>query len=90
MSIVPPGFQVLASTEKSANQVMTKGKRYFTFQGHPEYSAGFVRALINMRKASGIFTPSFAEQALQVVDSPLDTAAMISAIFKFLNADNKS
>ena len=51
VSRVPKEFLILAAD----NQVMYKPKQYLTFQGHPEFSAGYVSDLIKMRIENGIF-----------------------------------
>lgn len=53
VTVVPPGFDVLATTARSRNQMLLKPGKYWTVQGHPEYSAGFVQALIDMRLKKG-------------------------------------
>lgn len=53
VTILPAGFEVLATTVKSKNQILLKPDKYWTVQGHPEYSASFVQALIDMRLEKG-------------------------------------
>ncbi|KAJ3372785.1 hypothetical protein HDU91_001900 [Kappamyces sp. JEL0680] len=83
VTVLPPGFDVWASTEKSPVQMMAKGGKYWAVQGHPEYSAGFVQALIAMRLASGVFSSGFVA-TLADVSLPLDTEVFVKSIFTFL------
>lgn len=53
VSLVPPGFFVVASTSLSPVQIMIKPGKFWAIQGHPEYSAGFVQALVDMRLKKG-------------------------------------
>ncbi|KAJ3319917.1 hypothetical protein HDV06_005816 [Boothiomyces sp. JEL0866] len=68
---LPPGFTALGSTELSPIQCMYKPHKYFTIQGHPEFSAAYTKALINMRLKAGIFTPQLVA-SLPDINQDLD------------------
>ena len=59
---LPIGFEEVGSTDKSPNQISIKKGKYFTVQGHPEYSQGFVDDLVKMRIEKGIFTKDFVDK----------------------------
>lgn len=86
---VPPGFEILAETDFSTNQIMVFGKKVLSIQGHPEYSADFVTDLINMRVNSGIFSKEFAHERLKLVSSELDAALFADSILSFVDQANK-
>jgi hypothetical protein len=70
---VPSNFQVLASTSICSIQSMFLKDRCITIQGHPEYSASFVKELITLRRGK-IFTEEFADEALMRCEGcPLDS-----------------
>ncbi|KAI8897379.1 class I glutamine amidotransferase-like protein [Globomyces pollinis-pini] len=56
VTTIPPGFQVLATTEKSHVQMMVKPQKYLTIQAHPEFTAGYCQGLIDHREKVGIFS----------------------------------
>ncbi len=82
VTIAPEGFCILGSTAKCQNQVMFKPDKYFSVQGHPEYTAGFVQDLIDLRVSKGIFSHEFAA-SLQV-DNPTDSNLIVRVILDFL------
>jgi GMP synthase-like glutamine amidotransferase len=47
---LPDGAEVFASTDACPNSGFTIGDHILTFQGHPEFSKGYSRALMNFRR----------------------------------------
>jgi len=47
---LPDGAELFASTEFCPNSGFTIGDHILTFQGHPEFSKGYSRALMDMRR----------------------------------------
>jgi GMP synthase-like glutamine amidotransferase len=84
VSIVPPGFQVLAETDVCACQAMLKPGRMLTIQAHPEYKAGFLRGLIEMRAEKGIFTAEQATRWLAIVDQETDRLWFADRMLAFI------
>jgi GMP synthase-like glutamine amidotransferase len=61
VTVIPPGFHSLGHTEISPNQILLKPQKYLSVQGHPEFTAGFVEDLVEMRRQKGIFSNEFVE-----------------------------
>jgi hypothetical protein len=83
---LPSGFEILASTDKCAVQMMVKQGKYWCVQGHPEFSADFVQSLVDDRLAKGIFTKELVE-SLSDVRLPLDTSLFALSIHQFLGLE---
>lgn len=75
---VPPGFELLASTDLCPNEGMVRytadesGKlaklsdiQILTMQGHPEYSTSNVELVVGYRAEMGILTPECARDAIE-------------------------
>jgi GMP synthase-like glutamine amidotransferase len=75
---VPPGFELLGSTDINYNQGMVKyipdesGKlarpsdiQILTVQGHPEFTKRIVAMLVGIRAERGILTPECAQDAIK-------------------------
>ncbi|KAJ3257120.1 hypothetical protein HK103_004948 [Boothiomyces macroporosus] len=80
---VPPGFTVLGGTELAPVQCMFKPLKYFTIQGHPEFTAAYTSALINMRLKSGIFSPELVS-SLPDINQQLDSKWFANVVPKLL------
>ncbi|KAJ3158240.1 hypothetical protein HDU86_002949 [Geranomyces michiganensis] len=74
VSVLPPGFKVLASTDKCPIQMAVRGDRYLTIQGHPEFTAGVVTEIVKARQAAGIFTEDFASTVFSNLDNAVDNS----------------
>ncbi|KAI8587035.1 class I glutamine amidotransferase-like protein [Geranomyces variabilis] len=74
VSVLPPGFKVLASTDKCPIQMAVRGDRYLTIQGHPEFTAGVVTEIVKARQASNVFAPDMASTVLSRVDNAVDNS----------------
>ncbi|KAI8906530.1 hypothetical protein PhCBS80983_g01003 [Powellomyces hirtus] len=72
VSVVPPRFEVISSTEKCPVQMMARGERYLTIQGHPEFVPGVVVEIVKARRASKVFSEEVADLALSQVDNMVD------------------
>jgi GMP synthase-like glutamine amidotransferase len=86
VTVLPNGFISLASTAKSPNQLLLKPQKYLTIQGHPEFTSGFVRDLVEMRLEKGIFSKDFV-QSLDI-DSPVDSQWFAKVMIDFLEQNN--
>jgi hypothetical protein len=82
--VIPEGFQLYATTQHSTNQALIKPGHIFTIQSHPEYPAGAVRALINLRHEKGIFTAEQRDRWLPIVDNPTDGQWFAEKILGFI------
>ena len=97
---VPPGFELLGSTDVCNNQGMVRyisdasGKlaklsdiRIITVQGHPEFTKSIVSKVVGIRTDKGIFTPEFAQDAIRRNELRNDGVEVIArAIWKILGA----
>ncbi|KAJ1559021.1 hypothetical protein HK405_012320 [Cladochytrium tenue] len=76
---VPPGFDLLLSSDKCVVQAVVKGNSVFAVQGHPEFNRGIIRELVRIRThETHLFAPAFAEEVLGKLDggdAPGDYAA---------------
>ncbi|EGF82395.1 hypothetical protein BATDEDRAFT_86199 [Batrachochytrium dendrobatidis JAM81] len=84
VTVVPKGFTVLASTDISNVQIMSKGYSCLSLQAHPEFCSGIVRHLINVRTASGVFEKNAAKKWLDVVDNQTDGTLFAASILWFI------
>lgn len=75
---VPPGFELLGSTDINYNQGMVKYTpdesgnlarpsdiQILTVQGHPEFTKSIVATLVGIRAERGILTPECAQDAIK-------------------------
>ncbi|KAJ3087519.1 hypothetical protein HK102_010887 [Quaeritorhiza haematococci] len=83
VTVVPPDMEVLASSDKCAVQSMFLKNRILTIQGHPEFTAEIVNALVNMRLARGIFLAEFAADVKAKMDLQLDNAFFTEKMLSF-------
>lgn len=58
-------------------------KNVVTIQGHPEYSPGFIKGLINLRRGT-IFSDEFADEAIGKCDRELDGIVFTQEALKYL------
>lgn len=84
VTVVPDGFIKFATTAHSDNQALLKPNHILTIQSHPEYPAGAVRELINLRTEKGIFTKEQQERWLSVVDRQTDGLWFAEKILEFI------
>ena len=80
----PDFMEVIAGNEVSPNQIMLSD-RFYSIQGHPEYSREFVDALIQMRLKSGLFSKEMVDAMPS--DQQVGVEGMTifrNSIFKFL------
>ena len=95
---VPPGFELLGSTDGCYNEGMVRyisgapGRlaelsdiRILTVQGHPEFTKSIVSKVVGIRTDKGIFTPEFAQDAIRRNELRNDGVEVIArAIWKML------
>ena len=82
---VPPGARVTAASAFCPVAALEwPDAPMLAWQGHPEFDAGFARALIETRRG-GPYPEALADEALATLDAPLDreaVAARIAALFR--------
>ena len=97
---VPPGFELLGSTDVCYNQGMVKytpdesGKlaklsdiQILTVQGHPEFTNTILAMLVEVRAQKGILTPECAKDAISRNQLKHESHEVVgSAIWKTLGA----
>ena len=54
VSVLPPGFELLGSTDLCPVQIMKHSNRHLSFQGHPEFCAAHVEKIIVQVHASSL------------------------------------
>lgn len=50
VTLLPPGAELLSTSEFCLNSMFQIGNHILAFQGHPEFSKGYSRALMNLRR----------------------------------------
>ena len=95
---VPPGFELLGSTDICHNQGMVKytpdesGKlaklsdiQILTVQGHPEFTKSIISLLVGFRAEKGILTPECAQDAIRRNELHNDSPEVVgNAVWKIL------
>ena len=83
VSQLPPGGKVLASTEACPIASMGLGDHILTFQAHPEFSEGYARALLNMRRE--IFGEALYQSAINSLETEADNLKVAKHIVDFVS-----
>ena len=97
---VPPGFELLGSTDLCHNQGMVKYTpdesgglaklsdiQILTVQGHPEFTKGIVSMLVGFRAEKGILTPECAKDAIKRNELMNEAHVVVSkAVWKIIGA----
>ncbi len=87
---LPPGASVVACSEFTPFAVLDYGLvPAISFQGHPEFSAGFCRALYNVRRGS-VFGEDTVDAASESLETPVDNALVGSWMANFLRQHHKA
>jgi len=82
----PKGFKVWGSNELCGNHGFIND-HILTFQGHPEFTPGLMKALLKSRE--GIIPSDVLEKGLKNADNPIDQQLMADLIVSFVqNGDN--
>jgi GMP synthase-like glutamine amidotransferase len=79
-----PGAVVLASSQFCPNSVVAVGDHILSFQGHPEFSSDYSRAILTLRRE--VFGAANADAALESLTQPVDTDKVARWIVNFINA----
>ena len=80
---LPSGAKVLASTETCPIASMGLGEHILTFQAHPEFSEGYARALLNMRRE--IFGEELYQSAITSLETETDNPCVARHIVDFVS-----
>jgi GMP synthase-like glutamine amidotransferase len=83
---VPPGFRNLLSSEPCRYQSLLCDNTVLTVQAHPEYSAGFVEAVVDLRRSLGIFSPEFAASVKGQLGKETDGLYVTRRILQFIQS----
>ncbi|EPE06579.1 gmp synthase [Ophiostoma piceae UAMH 11346] len=83
---MPEGATSLASTTKCPVQGMLLPGRAVTVQGHPEFTGGIVREILDVRHNLGALTDEIYQPGIDVVDSKHDGETIARAFLKFAGA----
>jgi GMP synthase-like glutamine amidotransferase len=82
---LPPDAKVLAASEFTPYAVLEyPERRAISFQGHPEFSAEYATALIDLRRGSR-YRQEFADAAVASLKEPNDAVRVAGWIRNFLN-----
>lgn len=81
---VPPGAEVLASTDKCPNHGFLLPGRAITVQGHPEFTADIMEELLELRHESGLFADDLYQSGKERNGGHHDGIFMAQAFLKFL------
>ena len=80
---LPPGGKLLARTETCPISAMGLGDHILTFQGHPEFSEGYARALLDMRRK--IFGEMHYREAINSFKDETNNSQVASWILDFIS-----
>ena len=80
---LPPGGKVLASAEACPIASIGLGKHILTFQAHPEFSEGYARALLTMRRE--IFGEELYRTAITSLKTGADNLQIARHIVDFIS-----
>ena len=80
---LPPDATVIAGNEHCPYAIITVGETFLGFQGHPEFTPGYARALMLSR--TDRIPPATVESALPTFSERLDDAAVVSWIVCFID-----
>lgn len=81
----PPGARTIAHSDFCAHAALAYGATGLSIQAHPEFSADFIRGLIDTRGRGTVPAPLIA-QAEATLDAPLDSGAIADRITAFFHA----
>ncbi|TPX30625.1 hypothetical protein SmJEL517_g05854 [Synchytrium microbalum] len=84
VSLLPPGFKILASNSICPVEAMCKDDKILAVQGHPEFTPNVLRCILKYRHSIGIFTDEFYNKSLSTIDKPLDSLWMGRKFIGFL------
>ncbi|KAI8825975.1 class I glutamine amidotransferase-like protein [Fimicolochytrium jonesii] len=91
VATVPPGFEILAYTEKCPVHAMIgRDGRILTVQGHPEFVPGVVMEIVKARKAANVFSEDVAKAVQERVNNPADSAWFAEQILSFIAQPNQT
>ncbi len=80
---VPPGAEVVATSETCENAALVYGDRIWTTQPHPEFGADMIEALATYR-APGVVPASQIEVIRETLPEPIHQSAMAEKMAAFL------
>lgn len=78
----PEGAEVLASSPFCENAILAYGDRAYTVQAHPEFTAGFVKGLIDTR-GRGKVPDALLDQADNRLTQPLANSGIAASMAEF-------
>ncbi|KAJ3114076.1 hypothetical protein HK100_001776 [Physocladia obscura] len=67
VTVCPPGFSNLLTTDLCPFQSLLKDDSILTIQAHPEFSAEVVREIIQLRKEIKVFNEDYADDLLAIL-----------------------
>ncbi len=83
---LPADATILASSEFTPYAALEyPQRRAISFQGHPEFSADYAAALIDLRRGTR-YPPDFADAAVSTLKKPNDSKRVASWVQRFLNS----
>eukprot|EP00026_Physarum_polycephalum_P016560 Phypoly_transcript_17494.p1 GENE.Phypoly_transcript_17494~~Phypoly_transcript_17494.p1 ORF type:complete len:264 (+),score=33.95 Phypoly_transcript_17494:42-794(+) len=77
----PKGFEVIGSNDLCDVQGLLNDN-IMTFQGHPEFTPGLMKALLESRR--GIIPDAVLEEGLSKINNPIDQAWLADLIVSFI------
>lgn len=84
---LPPGAQVLASSEFCEYAMLRIGDHVLTVQAHPEFSAEYAQSLYQLRRDR--FGNEVTEQGLSTVSESTDADAFACWVLRFFNEPSR-
>jgi len=69
---LPPEADVLGGNEISPVEIFYKKNHYLGIQGHPEFSAGVVEAILNSKEEGGLIPKEQINEAMKTLNTAND------------------
>ena len=89
VTALPPGARVLASSDFCPYAALAYGDQALTFQGHPEFAADYMAALIELRREV-LLGKQVSDEAMATVKDGNDRNAIGKSIVAFLKKHQQS
>jgi len=85
VTVLPPGAELLASSEFCPNAIYQLGEHIVCIQGHPEFAKSYSRALMNFREK--IIGAGAFQRGILSLEEALDSDTLAKWILAFLASD---
>lgn len=81
---IPPGVDVIGTSERCDSQILYERGRLLTTQGHPEFDALTCREMLEERRHGGILSEEAFEDAVALAEGGHDGDVFWRVVWRFL------